>query len=108
MYNSEAFTHTGVLTTITASDNLTLYNGWTAGWDTGFDRFDGNGEYGSSWLGGYSIALGDDATLTHIITAGDLGLNGDGWSQSIVVDVAVTDKLKKEKKIIQQKRRCGK
>ena len=93
MYNSEAFTHTGVLTTYSVSDTLTLYNGWTAGWDTGFDRFDGNGERGNSWLGGYSLAVTDDVTLTHIITAGDFGLNGDGFSQSIVVDVAMSDKF---------------
>lgn len=89
MYNSEAFTHTGVLATYAASDNLTLYAGWTLGWDTGFDQFQG----GSSFLGGYSVGIGDNASFTHIITAGDFGAIGDGFSQSLVLDVAVTDNL---------------
>lgn len=89
MYNSEAFTHTGALATYTASDNLTLYAGWTLGWDTGFDQRFG----GSSFLGGYSVGLGDNASFTHIITAGDFGNIGDGFSQSLVLDVALTDDL---------------
>lgn len=93
MVNSEAFTHTGVLGTITVSDNLTVYAGYTLGWDTGFDQYNQNGENGSSFLGGYAFNLSEDVSITHIITAGDLGLNGDGWSQSIVADLALTDKL---------------
>src|SRR5690606_21833194 len=65
MYNSEAFTHTGVLATYSASDNLTLYGGWTLGWDTGFNQFGG----GSSFLGGASVGITDDATITYILTA---------------------------------------
>ena len=89
MYNSEAFTHTGVLATYAASDNLEVYAGWTLGWDTGFDQFRG----GSNFLGGYSVGLGDNVTFTHIITAGDFGVIGDGFSQSLVLDVAVSDNL---------------
>lgn len=89
MYNSEAFTHTGVLATYSAGENVTLYGGWTLGWDTGFDQFGS----GSSFLGGYSVGLGDILTLTHIITAGDLGAIGDGWSQSVVADFALSDNL---------------
>ncbi|OYW18645.1 MAG: hypothetical protein B7Z55_10235 [Planctomycetales bacterium 12-60-4] len=37
-YNSEPFTHTGVLTEYAASDKLTIWNGWVLGWDTGFDQ----------------------------------------------------------------------
>jgi hypothetical protein len=51
---SEAFTHTGALATYTASDDVTLYGGWTLGWDTGFDQFNG----GNSFLGGASVADG--------------------------------------------------
>lgn len=90
MYNSEAFTHTGALATLNAGENFTIYTGWTLGWDTGFDQWGS----GSSFLGGYSIGLGDRATFTHIITAGDFGnIGNNGFSQSIVVDVNVTDKL---------------
>ncbi|MFG0297308.1 MAG: outer membrane beta-barrel protein [Maioricimonas sp. JB045] len=89
MYNSEAFTHTGVLATYAASDNVELYGGWTLGWDTGFDQLDG----GSNFLGGASVSLLDDVTVTYILTVGDLGLIGDGYTHSIVADVALTDKL---------------
>ncbi|MCA9073681.1 MAG: porin [Planctomycetaceae bacterium] len=89
MFNSEAFTHTGVLATYEAADNVTVYGGWTAGWDTGFDQF----QEGSSFLGGTSIGLGDDVTFTYITTAGDFGLIGSGYSHSIVLDFALTDDL---------------
>ncbi len=88
-YLSEAFTHTGVLATYSASDDVTVYGGWTAGWDTGFDQFGG----GSNFLGGVSVGLGEDMTFTYITTAGDLGAIGSGYSHSMVLDVAVTDEL---------------
>lgn len=82
MYNSEAFTHTGVLATHAASDNVTNYYGWTLGWDTGFDQNAG----GSNFLGGSSISLSDSTSLTYITTFGDLGANGTGYSHSLVLD----------------------
>ncbi len=88
MFNSEPFTHTGALATYKASDSLTLYGGWTAGWDTGFDRRDG----GSNFLGGFSTSLTDDVKLTYINTAGNLGWRGDGYSHSIVIDTTLTEK----------------
>lgn len=93
MVNSEAFTHTGVLTKLDATDQLTIYAGYTFGWDTGFDRYTQNGEKGSSFLGGYALNVGEYVTLSHIITAGDLGLSGDGWSQSVVAEFELTDYL---------------
>ena len=93
MYNSEAFTHTGVLATYAASDDLTLYAGYTFGWDTGFDRYDLLGQDGSSFLGGFSTSVGDNAAFTYITTFGDFGAIGDGYSHSMVLDVAVTDNL---------------
>jgi hypothetical protein len=89
MYNSEAFTHTGALATYSASDDVTLYAGWTAGWDTGFDRFNG----GSNFLGGASVPVGENVTFTYITTAGNMGVRGDGYSHSTVLDVTLTDKL---------------
>lgn len=89
MYNSEAFTHTGALATYSASDNVTLYGGWTLGWDTGFDQKNG----GSSFLGGASIGLTDSLTATYITTIGNFGNIGDGYSHSLVMDYSVTDKL---------------
>lgn len=89
MFNSEAFTHTGALATYAASDDVTLYGGWTLGWDTGFDQFGG----GSNFLGGFSVPVGDNATFTYITTAGDMGLRGNGYSHSTVLDVSLTDNL---------------
>ena len=89
MFNSEPFTHTGALATYSAGDNMTLYGGWTAGWDTGFDQLNN----GSSFLGGFSTSLSDDVTFTYIATAGELGWRGNGYSHSLVLDVAVSDKL---------------
>jgi hypothetical protein len=90
MFNSEPFTHTGVITTYNYSDNLTVYAGWTAGWDTGFAQFND----GSNFLGGFSATLSEDVTLTYITTFGNFGLRGDNaYSHSIVMNVALTDKL---------------
>ncbi|MEK6239209.1 MAG: porin, partial [Planctomycetales bacterium] len=90
MYNSEPFTHTGALATYQVSDDVTAYGGWTLGWDTGFD----NGPRdGSSWLGGVSVSVSDDLTVTYISTAGNLGVRGDGYSHSLVADWQVSDDL---------------
>ena len=92
MYNSEAFTHTGVLGTYEGFDNLTLYAGWTLGWDTAFDE--GSGEDGgNSFLGGASYSPIDEVTLTYILTGGELGANGDGYTHSIVADVTPIENL---------------
>jgi hypothetical protein len=84
MFNSEPFTHTGVLARYSVSDDLVLHGGWTAGWNTGFQQVDG----GSSWLGGFSYTFRDLVTLTYASTAGNLGLRGSSaYGQSIVLDV---------------------
>lgn len=84
----EAFTHTGALATYKASDKVTLYGGYTLGWDTGFDQRFG----GSSFLGGASVAVTDKITATYICTAGDLGWIGEGYSHSLVIDYKINDK----------------
>ncbi|WP_437226409.1 outer membrane beta-barrel protein [Planctomicrobium sp. SH661] len=84
----EAFTHTGALATYQASDNVTLYGGYTFGWDTGFDQLNG----GSSFLGGASVGVTDDVTVTYICTAGNLGWIGNGYSHSIVIDYVINDR----------------
>lgn len=89
MFNSEPFTHSGVLATVTASDSTTLYGGWTAGWDTGFDQFNN----GSNFLGGFSVSLSEDITMTYIASAGEFGWRGNGYAHSIVIDTALTDNL---------------
>jgi Putative beta-barrel porin-2, OmpL-like. bbp2 len=91
MYLSEAFTHTGVLGTWTPSqvEGLTLYGGWTLGWDTGFAI---NGD-GNNFLGGFSYQPIEQATLTYITTFGDLGSLGSGYTHSIVLDTTPVDRL---------------
>ncbi|WP_437202126.1 outer membrane beta-barrel protein [Planctomicrobium sp. SH664] len=85
---SEAFTHTGALATYKANDKLTLYGGWTLGWDTGFEQLNG----GSSFLGGASYAVTDDLAVTYICTFGNLGWIGEGYTHSIVADYVINDK----------------
>jgi Putative beta-barrel porin-2, OmpL-like. bbp2 len=92
MFNAEPFTHTGVLATYSGMDKVTVYGGWTLGWDTGFDQFGS----GSSWLGGVSVAATDDVTFTYMSTAGNLGWRSndqDGYSQSLVGDVTMSDNV---------------
>jgi hypothetical protein len=90
MYNSEPFTHTGALGTFNLTDDVTAFAGWTLGWDTGFDQF----ADGSSFIGGFSMPLGEDTTMTYINTIGDFGARGsDAYSHSFVFDTALTDRL---------------
>jgi len=90
MYNSEPFTHTGVLASKSINDDTTVYGGWTLGWDTGFDQFDG----GSNFLGGFSTALGEYTNMTYMTTIGDFGARGSqGYMQSLVFDMTLTENL---------------
>ncbi|MCA9082051.1 MAG: porin, partial [Planctomycetaceae bacterium] len=89
MNNSEAFTHTGALASYAVNDDITLHGGWTLGWDTGFDQLN----KGSSFLGGASVAMTDDFTVTYILTAGKLGWLGEGYSHSVVGDWSITEDL---------------
>lgn len=89
MNYSEAFTHTGAVATYTGIENVELYGGWTLGWDTGFDQFDG----GNSFLGGFKVTPVEDISFIYICTAGNLGFIGEGYSHSMVVDFTLSDKL---------------
>ncbi len=93
MYNSEPFTHTGVLTQYTGFEGLTLYNGWTAGWDTGFTNANG----GSNYLGGFTAQMVDSVSFTYLLTYGNFGLKDgggdDSYSHSVVMNASLTDKL---------------
>ena len=92
MFNSEPFTHTGVLATYSGMDDVDFYAGWTAGWDTGFDQALG----GSNFLGGFSTNLTDDVAFTYILTAGNFGLRSagnSGYSHSLVFDTTLSENL---------------
>jgi hypothetical protein len=90
MYNAEPFTHTGALATYEMNDNVTIYGGWTKGWDTGFDTFGGD-----NFLGGLTLQLTEDVALTYTTTFGKFGFGttATGYSHSIVLDVTLTEKL---------------
>jgi len=88
-YNSEPFTHTGFLSTYKAGDDLQILGGWTAGMDTGFDRFNG----GSSFVGGFIYNVAEKTTLTYMMTAGNLGWRGNGTINSIVLTQGWTEKI---------------
>jgi hypothetical protein len=91
MFNSEPFTHTGVLSTYSGFEALTLYGGWSAGWDTGFTNLDG----GSNWLGGFAYEINDNVTFTYLNTYGNFGWRGgkDSYSHSLVLVADLTDNL---------------
>ncbi|MGB6042969.1 MAG: porin [Pirellulales bacterium] len=87
MFNSEPFTHTGILASYDVYDDVTVYGGWTAGWDTGFESFRG----GSNFLGGVSVPLLDDLTMAYMVTIGDMGARGRGYSHSFVFDWTINE-----------------
>jgi len=89
MYNSEPFTHTGALMTYTGIEKFTLYGGYTLGWDTGFDQYEG----GNNFLGGFTYTPWDWLSATYLLTAGDLGWIGEGYSHSIVLNAKPLDRL---------------
>jgi len=90
MNNSEPFTHTGVLGTYTGIKDLTLYAGYTLGWDTGFDRFRG----GSNALLGLTYKPFEWVAGTYLMTLGDLGWRGEGYTHSIVIDTTPFENFK--------------
>jgi hypothetical protein len=92
MFNSEPFTHTGVLGTATY-DAVTLYGGWTLGWDTGYDQLNS----GNNFLGGFAVNLGENVTFTYLSTYGNFGWRDGGsknsYSHSCVLVASLTDNL---------------
>jgi hypothetical protein len=72
-FNSEPFTHTGVLGTYRPSDCMTWYAGWTLGWDTGFDQFDD----GNIFIGGFTRKM-NDVSFSYIGTVGNFGWRSGG------------------------------
>ena len=92
-YDSEPFTHTGFLSKYDGFERLTLYGGWTAGWDTGFDQLNG----GSNFLGGVDWQALDEVKLSYHVAWGNFGWRdggGDGsYVHSVVLKADLTDKL---------------
>src|SRR6056297_3933970 len=94
MYNNEPFTHTGFLASYALGDSLTAFGGYTFGWDSGFE------DNGDNFLGGASVGLSEDITVTYATTIGrfntNTGVGGgveQGYMQSLVTDVTLTASL---------------
>ncbi len=93
---SEPFTHTGALATYKASDDLTVWGGYTMGYDSGFE------DNGDNFLGGFSLGLTDKLTLIYATTIGvfdddvldnNAGIREQGYMHSIVATYALTDSI---------------
>ena len=90
-YNSEPITHSGVLGTYTPCDAWTYYAGYTEGWDTAFDSFDG----GSDAMAGFTHKINDNLTFTYMFMIGDFGFrsNGEfGYEHTLIWDQKLSDK----------------
>ncbi|MFK8114895.1 MAG: outer membrane beta-barrel protein [Rubripirellula sp.] len=94
MYNSEPFTHSGALASYAPSDDLTVWGGYTVGWDSGFE------DNGDSFLGGASLGLTDSITAIYATTFGRFNeRQGEaegaesGYMHSLIFDVALSDNL---------------
>ncbi|QDS96239.1 hypothetical protein FF011L_50470 [Roseimaritima multifibrata] len=97
MYNNEPFTHTGFLATYDVSSDLSVFGGYTFGWDSGYV------DNGDNFLGGFTVGMSEDVSLTYATTIGRFGTNGalgaatsgvqeEGYMHSMVFDVALTEK----------------
>ena len=92
-YYIEPFTHTGALATYDGFENFTFYGGWTAGWDTAFEKVGDS----NMFLGGVTYEANDCASVTYMVSAGSLDSmaigEGDVYMHSIVMDLQMTDRL---------------
>lgn len=69
MYYGEPFTHGGILAEYSGIEDTTIWGGYTNGWDTAFDNWEGQ----ATFLGGISRDLSDSTTVTWAVNAGDFG-----------------------------------
>lgn len=91
LYNSEPFTHTGVLGTYSVNEKLDVYAGWTLGWDTGFNNLD----QGNNFLGGFAWSITDNISFAYVNTIGNFGVRSagnNGYGHSCVFDVSLGEK----------------
>lgn len=98
----EPFTHTGALAEYKPGENVTLWGGYTFGWDTGYNNYTDS----STFLGGVSYSGIENVTATYTTNFGYYGdgtgsnlggtpyvtNSGDIWLQSIVIIVDLNDK----------------
>jgi hypothetical protein len=93
MFNSEPFTHTGALGTYSGFEGLTLYGGWSLGWDTGYDQLNS----GNCLISGFGYNISDSVTFTYINTYGNFGWRDGGddnsYEHSMVLTANLTQNL---------------
>lgn len=90
-FNSEPFTHTGVLSTYSMTEDIDYFGGYVMGWDSGFE------DNGDAFLGGSSIDWTDDLNVTSTIVVGrfadNAGGNERGVMSSTVAQLQLTEPL---------------
>lgn len=103
MNYGEPFTHTGALAEYNGIQDVTLWGGYTFGWDTGFNNYTDS----STFLGGASYSGIENVTATYTTNFGYYGdgtgsnlggtyfpaNSGNIWLQSIVVIVDLSDRV---------------
>lgn len=93
-YDSEPATLTGAQGKYEGFENVTLFSGWAAGWDTGFDSLHG----GSVFLGGIEVRSSENLKFAYHTTIGNFGWRGNGNSDcyfhSMVVQAQLSQELK--------------
>ena len=88
-YNSEPFTHTGVMTSYKVNDKLLVHNCWVLGMDTGFYQFN----KGNAYHGGLTYTVDDKTSFIYTTLLGNLGWRGDGAINSFILSRKWTDKF---------------
>jgi hypothetical protein len=89
---SEPFTHTGALATYKVNDDISVWNGYSLGFDSGFE------DNGDAYLGGTTMQLTDDLQLIYALIAGRFE-DGDGagiqngYMHSLIGNYALTDSV---------------
>ena len=85
-YYNQPFTHTGFLTQYDLKSDLSLFGGWTAGWDSGFE----NRNDGSTFLGGAIWNVSECFDVLYAASAGDPGdvrnASSDAYVHSLIGD----------------------
>ena len=91
-YN-EPFTHTGLLAQYDWTNYLTLFGGYTLGWDAGFE----NRNDGSAFLGGVRLDVTDNLFVTYATSAGDPGDSplgeSDVYMHSLLLNAMLTPNI---------------
>ena len=94
MAYGESMTNTGVLAEYYVNPCVTLFGGWTMGWDSGFD----NQDDANLILGGFSWSPNDQLIVDYKLTAGNFGdgnpvNEGNLFMHSLVVQYQVNDQV---------------